>query len=150
MCRVAVVFLKVLYFVCPFLAIGSVIWYIIGDVGIWVTLFFWIFGFLGMFSGSAAKQLAEQSLLSGATSHDPIRRAKAALAEIENEITGVRIIKQEILDLLSDKERTASSIFDDHLDPKALVYLLITNVAYSRLSSGVNSRPYRAISVAAQ
>ena len=40
------------------------------------------------------------------------------------------------MSLINDRPRTAASILEDRLDPAGLVYLLVTNVAHERLSSG--------------
>ena len=47
--------LRAVYFLCPILAIGSVIWYFVSDIGIWAFMLFFVFGFLGIFAGGAAK-----------------------------------------------------------------------------------------------
>ena len=49
--------LKTIYFVFPVLSIGSVVWFFVSDVGVWVFALFFLFGFLGMFAGAGAQQL---------------------------------------------------------------------------------------------
>lgn len=68
----------------------------------------------------------------------PLAAAYAALREIErnDEIPGLRFMKREILKLLADRERTTASLVDGRLHPKALIYLLASNVAYSDLCTG--------------
>jgi hypothetical protein len=45
-------------------------------------------------------------------------------------------LKEGVLSLIDDRESTSASILKDKLDPRGLVYLLITNVANERLCSG--------------
>lgn len=73
-----------------------------------------------------------------AASDDPIRRAHAALKTIEStqDLPGLDLIREDILELLADREKTTASIVEDGLDPKAVVYLLITNVTWDQLCSG--------------
>ena len=74
--------LKAIYFICPFLAFGSLGWYIFGDVSIWALLLFFVFGYIGMFAGGAARKL-EDSKRDTFTfrANDPSSIARAAFFE---------------------------------------------------------------------
>ena len=67
-----------------------------------------------------------------------MRAARSALREIEanDDIPGLHIIKDKLLTLIADDKRTTASLVEDRLNPKGLIYLLITNVAYAELGTG--------------
>ncbi len=131
--------LKAIYFVCPVVAIGSILLWAVGVAGTWALLLFPICGFGGMFAGGLAKQIEDRkrdkfTLRAG----DPVSLARAAFFEVESkgDVPGLRDLKGEMLSLIDDRERTSASILEDKLDPRGLVYLLITNVVIGRLCSG--------------
>lgn len=131
--------LKIIYFVCPFLAIGSLGWYIFGNVGIWAALLFPVLGYAGMLAQGAAVKLEENKRNSFTfRAGDPVSIARAAFFEIEakNEIPGLSYIKKDILLQLDDKKRAARSILEDKIDPRGLIYLLISNITNAKLCTG--------------
>jgi hypothetical protein len=120
--------LKAVYFLCPILAIRSVIWYFVSDVGVWAFFLFLVFGFVGMFAGSAAKQMEDRKRSTFTfRADDPTSIARAAFFEIEgkDEIPGLSQIKDDVLSLLNDSERTTASMVDDKIAPRGLIYLLV-------------------------
>lgn len=131
--------LKTIYFVFPVLSIGSVVWFFVSDVGVWVFALFFLFGFLGMFAGAGAQQLERRKRDTFTfRAGDPTSLARAAFFEIEGkgEIPGLSQIRDDVLALVDDREKIAASIVEDKLDPRALIYLLVTNVASDKLCSG--------------
>jgi hypothetical protein len=69
---------------------------------------------------------------------DPVAIARQALRQIEaeGEVPGLALIRPKLLALIDDRERTTASIVEDRLDPRALIYLLISNVAQAELCTG--------------
>ncbi len=92
-----------------------------------------------MFAGGATKQIEDQKRKTF-TFHpdDPLSISRAAFYEIEakDDVPGFSLIKEDVLSMLNDREKTTASIVDDKLDPKGLIYLLISNVAYANICSG--------------
>lgn len=69
----------------------------------------------------------------------PLRMARNAVVEVESkgDIPAFSLIKDAILaTIVSDDTKTAATILEDRIDPRALVYLLATNRAFEELSSG--------------
>ena len=139
MAQLLIYLLKGIYLVCPVLAIGSLLWWFFGDMGFVGFVLFWVFGFAGMFAGGFAKQLAERQKSSFTfRAGDAVSRTLAAFYEIEANanLPGLDHLKEEVLALINDREKTAISIDEEKMDPKALVWLLISNVADRKLCSG--------------
>ena len=72
--------------------------------------------------------------------NEPMSQALAAFYEIQSrdEVPGWSSVNDKVLELLNDSGKTVASIREDGLDPNALVHLLVTNVANSKLCSGEN------------
>lgn len=131
--------LKGIYFVCPFLAFGSLAWFLFGDVGWWAMLLFPFFGFLGLFAGGAATALEEKSRDTFTyIANDPQSLARAAFHEVEasGEVPGLHLIRDEVISMLKDAERVRFTLVEDKVSPRNLAYLLISNVANEKLCSG--------------
>lgn len=145
MAQLLIYLFKGIYVVCPILAIGSLLWWVFGDVGFIGFVLFWVFGFAGMFSGGFSKQLAKGQRNSFIfRAGDAVSRASAAFYEIESkaDLPGLQHLKDEVLALINDRGKTTVSIDEEKMDPKALVWVLISNVADHKLCSG-NFHTYR-------
>lgn len=139
MAQVVIYLLKGVYFIAPVLAIGSLLWWFFGDIGFVGFVLFWVFGFAGMFAGGMAKQLAERKSNSFTfRAGDAVSVALAAYYEIEAkaDLPALAHLKDDVLSLINDREKTAISIDEEKMNPRALVWLLISNVADRKLCSG--------------
>jgi hypothetical protein len=139
MAQLLIYLLKGIYVVCPVLAISSLLWWFFGDIGFVGFVLFWVFGFAGMFAGGLAKQLVERNKNSF-TFHagNAVSTTLAAFYEIEAkaDLPGLGHVKEDVLALINDREKTAISINEEKMDPRELIWLLISNVADRKLCSG--------------
>lgn len=136
---IVVLILRLVYFVCPILAIGALALFIFDKLEWYWVFAFWVFGFIGMFAGGAAKKLDERRRNSF-TYHagDSVSEVRAAFCEIEgsNTIPAIGLIKEKVLASLNDRSRIVATLEKEGMNPKCLIYLLISNEANELLCTG--------------